>query len=232
MSLSLIMLRAGSADTIIARRLWCIRPSTPTFFRPDGAAPERFALVVSALVPYKRIDLAIDACRLAGVPLKIVGDGPERAALERAAASAARRRVSRPAVRRGDPRALPPRRGRAAARRRRLRHRPARSAGVRPAGGRARPRRRARDGRAGRNRPARRRAGAARRSPTRSRDALDAAVRLRPRSAATPSGSAATRFGDEIEALVREDAPEATHGEPAQPAARRLSRHLRRAARH
>jgi hypothetical protein len=33
--------------------------------------PERFALVVSALVPYKRIDVAIDACRLAGVPLKI-----------------------------------------------------------------------------------------------------------------------------------------------------------------
>ena len=31
MSLSLIMLRAGSADTIIARRQWCIRPSTPFF---------------------------------------------------------------------------------------------------------------------------------------------------------------------------------------------------------
>ena len=79
MSLSLIMLRAGSADTIIARRPSCIRLSTPTSFIPDGVAPERFALVVSALVPYKRIDLAIDACRLAGVPLRIVGDGPERA---------------------------------------------------------------------------------------------------------------------------------------------------------
>jgi len=43
---------------------------------------------VSALVPYKRIDLAIDACARAGVPLKIVGDGPERATLERRAASA------------------------------------------------------------------------------------------------------------------------------------------------
>jgi glycosyltransferase involved in cell wall biosynthesis len=43
--------------------------------------------VVSALVPYKRIDLAIDAARLAGLPLTIVGDGPERARLEHAAGS-------------------------------------------------------------------------------------------------------------------------------------------------
>jgi glycosyltransferase involved in cell wall biosynthesis len=37
--------------------------------------------VVSALVPYKRVDAAIEAAHLAGVPLKIVGDGPERARL-------------------------------------------------------------------------------------------------------------------------------------------------------
>ena len=43
--------------------------------------------MVSALVPYKRIDVAIDACRLAGVPLKIVGIGPERARLEQVAAA-------------------------------------------------------------------------------------------------------------------------------------------------
>jgi glycosyltransferase involved in cell wall biosynthesis len=60
-------------------------PVDTEFFHPDAAAPKRFALVVSALVPYKRIDLAIAACRLAGVPLKIAGDGPERASLERAA---------------------------------------------------------------------------------------------------------------------------------------------------
>ena len=81
------MLRGGSADTIIARRLWCIRPSTPTFsilIRRSAAVPggdSRYALVVSALVPYKRLDVAIDACRLAGVPLKIVGTGPERSRL-------------------------------------------------------------------------------------------------------------------------------------------------------
>jgi glycosyltransferase involved in cell wall biosynthesis len=39
-------------------------------------------LVVSALVPYKRVDLAIDAARRANLPLTIVGDGPERGALE------------------------------------------------------------------------------------------------------------------------------------------------------
>jgi glycosyltransferase involved in cell wall biosynthesis len=57
-------------------------PVDTEFFHPDSVVPERFALVVSALVPYKRLDLAIDACRLARVPLKIVGTGPDRARLE------------------------------------------------------------------------------------------------------------------------------------------------------
>ena len=60
-------------------------PIDTEFFRPDAALPGRHALVVSALVPYKRLDLAIDACRLAGVPLTIVGDGPGRSVLERRA---------------------------------------------------------------------------------------------------------------------------------------------------
>jgi glycosyltransferase involved in cell wall biosynthesis len=60
-------------------------PVDTGFFHPDQSGPSGFALVVSALVPYKRIDLAIAACRLAGVSLKIVGDGPERASLERTA---------------------------------------------------------------------------------------------------------------------------------------------------
>jgi glycosyltransferase involved in cell wall biosynthesis len=60
-------------------------PVDTGFFSPDSAAPEPYALVVSALVPYKRLDLAIDACRLARMPLKVVGTGPDRAALERRA---------------------------------------------------------------------------------------------------------------------------------------------------
>jgi len=62
-------------------------PVDTEFFHPDTAPPERFALVVSALVPYKRIDLAIKACHLADVPLKIAGDGPDRPSLERRAGS-------------------------------------------------------------------------------------------------------------------------------------------------
>ena len=36
-------------------------PVDTDFYRPDDTAPESFALMVSALVPYKRIDLAIEA---------------------------------------------------------------------------------------------------------------------------------------------------------------------------
>jgi glycosyltransferase involved in cell wall biosynthesis len=60
-------------------------PVDTAFFSPDGSQPERYALIVSALVPYKRIDVAMAACRLAGVPLRVVGDGPDRPALQRAA---------------------------------------------------------------------------------------------------------------------------------------------------
>lgn len=52
------------------------------FYRPNGSAPGEYFLVVSALVPYKRIDLAIDACRLANVPLRIVGTGPDADSLK------------------------------------------------------------------------------------------------------------------------------------------------------
>lgn len=45
-------------------------------------------LVVSALVPYKRIDIAIEAARLTRTPLRIVGQGPEEARLRALAAGA------------------------------------------------------------------------------------------------------------------------------------------------
>ncbi len=51
---------------------------------PNDSHRERF-LVVSALVPYKRVDLAIAAAGQAAVALTIVGDGPERERLEAAA---------------------------------------------------------------------------------------------------------------------------------------------------
>jgi glycosyltransferase involved in cell wall biosynthesis len=48
---------------------------------------EPFFLCAGALVPYKRLDVAIDACTNLQVPLWIVGKGSERAALEARAGS-------------------------------------------------------------------------------------------------------------------------------------------------
>lgn len=50
-------------------------------------APVRddYALIVSRLIPYKRIDLAIHAFNALGRPLVIIGEGRDRAALERIA---------------------------------------------------------------------------------------------------------------------------------------------------
>ena len=44
-----------------------------------------YCLVVSALAPYKRVDLAVRACAAAGVDLVVVGDGPDRGELVRLA---------------------------------------------------------------------------------------------------------------------------------------------------
>jgi glycosyltransferase involved in cell wall biosynthesis len=54
-------------------------------FRPDGRPADDFFLVVARLVPYKRVDLAVAAATRLGVPLVVVGDGPERARLQAAA---------------------------------------------------------------------------------------------------------------------------------------------------
>ena len=57
-------------------------PVDTTFYSPNGSAPLPYFLIVSALVPYKRVDLAIEACRIAGVPLHVAGNGPEMARLK------------------------------------------------------------------------------------------------------------------------------------------------------
>ncbi|MBI4797371.1 MAG: glycosyltransferase, partial [Desulfarculus sp.] len=49
-------------------------------FAPVGQV-EDYYLVVSALVPYKRVDLAVLACTALGRRLKVVGTGPEQKAL-------------------------------------------------------------------------------------------------------------------------------------------------------
>jgi glycosyltransferase involved in cell wall biosynthesis len=62
-------------------------PVDTVFYHPADVTPESHFLIVSALVPYKRIDLAIAACEQIGASLRIVGDGPERTSLEQRANS-------------------------------------------------------------------------------------------------------------------------------------------------
>lgn len=54
-----------------------------TFADRSHADRGTYALVASRLAPEKNIDQAVAACEQAGVPLKVAGDGPLRAQLER-----------------------------------------------------------------------------------------------------------------------------------------------------
>jgi glycosyltransferase involved in cell wall biosynthesis len=65
-------------------------PIDVDFFRPSSIERKEYALVVTALAPYKRVDLAIEACRDSGLELRIVGTGPEHDRLERLADGSAR----------------------------------------------------------------------------------------------------------------------------------------------
>ena len=57
-------------------------PVDTVFFHPADVTPGSHFLIVSALVPYKRIELAMAACERVGARLRIVGDGPDRRRLE------------------------------------------------------------------------------------------------------------------------------------------------------
>jgi glycosyltransferase involved in cell wall biosynthesis len=74
---------AGRIRRYYNRESTVVHPPVDTvFFSPADAAPDPHFLIVSALVPYKRVDLALAACARIGAPLRVVGDGPERARLE------------------------------------------------------------------------------------------------------------------------------------------------------
>ena len=69
---------AGRIGRYYNRRASVLHPPVDTeFFTPGPDAPGDYFLVVSALVPYKRIDTAIRAAARLGAPLKIVGTGPD-----------------------------------------------------------------------------------------------------------------------------------------------------------
>jgi len=57
---------------------------------------DHYFLLVSQLVPYKRVDLVVEAFNKCGRPLVIIGDGPERARLERRARKNIRFKGSQP----------------------------------------------------------------------------------------------------------------------------------------
>jgi glycosyltransferase involved in cell wall biosynthesis len=60
-------------------------PVDTDFYTPASVPREDRYLCVSALVPYKRIDLAISACNRLGRRLVIIGEGPEYGRLARMA---------------------------------------------------------------------------------------------------------------------------------------------------
>ncbi len=63
-----------------------IAPPVDTEFYTPGEVERNGAyLCVSALVPYKRIDHAVAACTKLGLPLVVIGGGPEQARLEASA---------------------------------------------------------------------------------------------------------------------------------------------------
>jgi len=65
-------------------------PVDDAFFTPGSEAPGDYDLVVSALAPYKRVELILDAYRGTGRRLVVAGGGPEEAALRRRAPAEAR----------------------------------------------------------------------------------------------------------------------------------------------
>jgi glycosyltransferase involved in cell wall biosynthesis len=74
---------AGRIRQYYNRVATIVHPPVDTiFFHPADVPPGSHFLVVSALVPYKRIELAMAACDRVGATLRVVGDGPDRARLE------------------------------------------------------------------------------------------------------------------------------------------------------
>jgi glycosyltransferase involved in cell wall biosynthesis len=77
---------AGRIGRYYNRQASVLYPPVDTqFFTPVSAPAQPYFLAVSALVPYKRLEIAIGAAQQLGVPLKIVGTGPDLARLQRIA---------------------------------------------------------------------------------------------------------------------------------------------------
>lgn len=74
----------------VAKRIWkhyrresvIIHPPVRCSLFNISEIDEDYFLIVSRLVPYKKIDLAVEAFNELGLPLVIIGDGPEKQKLE------------------------------------------------------------------------------------------------------------------------------------------------------
>jgi glycosyltransferase involved in cell wall biosynthesis len=64
-----------------------IHPPVKTNLFHIANRPENYFLMVGRFLPYKRFDLAIEAFNQLGLPLKIIGNGPERKRLQKKAKS-------------------------------------------------------------------------------------------------------------------------------------------------
>jgi glycosyltransferase involved in cell wall biosynthesis len=69
----------GRASTVL------YPPVDTDYFRPAPVPREDFYLAVSALAPYKRLDLAVEACNRRRAPLVVIGAGQDAARLRRRA---------------------------------------------------------------------------------------------------------------------------------------------------
>ena len=85
-----------ASSTVVAQRIERAYGRTAQVVHPPVAVDEWSTVVrrdpahvvwLGRLVPYKRPDLAVEAARRSGLPLTVIGDGPERARLEATAPS-------------------------------------------------------------------------------------------------------------------------------------------------
>lgn len=77
---------ARRIEQLYRRTATVIHPPVDTnTFMPSSEPRADYYVAVARLVKYKRIDLAIAACNQLGRPLHIIGEGPERAVLEKMA---------------------------------------------------------------------------------------------------------------------------------------------------
>jgi glycosyltransferase involved in cell wall biosynthesis len=77
---------AARINKYYGRQATIVYPPVDTRRFATTRPPGNYYLIVSRLVPYKRVDLAVEAFNRLGLPLKVVGDGRDHAALRDRAA--------------------------------------------------------------------------------------------------------------------------------------------------